>query len=109
MDPGRELNPFGSRTYANVGVHKSNTPAHKLTLTPRCRFAAGQLTIVNFSDPFIDPASACGLFEIIRRLFVRAEDETGKVMKPARYLLRLLFQHTFPLVYEGPFDPHEGI
>ncbi|KAI6134861.1 hypothetical protein EV401DRAFT_863313 [Pisolithus croceorrhizus] len=44
------------------------------------RFAAGQLTIVDLSDPFIDPASACGLFEIITRLFVRAEVGTGKVL-----------------------------
>jgi hypothetical protein len=44
------------------------------------RFAAGQLTIADLSDPFIDPASACGLFEIITRLFVRAEVGTGKVL-----------------------------
>lgn len=44
------------------------------------RFVAGQLTIVDLSDPFIDPASACGLFEIITRLFVRAEVGTGKVL-----------------------------
>ena len=44
------------------------------------RFAAGQLTIVDLSDPFIDPASACALFEIITRLFVRAKVGTGKVL-----------------------------
>lgn len=44
------------------------------------RFAAGQLTIVDLSDPFIDPPSACALFEIITRLFVRAEVDTGKVL-----------------------------
>lgn len=44
------------------------------------RFAAGQLTIVDLSDPFIDPASACGLFEIITRIFVRTEVGTGKVL-----------------------------
>lgn len=44
------------------------------------RFAAGQLTIIDLSDPFIDPGSACGLFEIITRLFVRAEVGTGKVL-----------------------------
>ncbi|KAF8138654.1 hypothetical protein EV363DRAFT_538664 [Boletus edulis] len=49
--------------------------------TPRTeRFAAGQLTIIDLSDPFIDPASACGLFEIVTRLFVRAEVGTGKVL-----------------------------
>jgi hypothetical protein len=44
------------------------------------RFAAGRLTIVDLSDPFIDPASACGLFEIITRMFMRAEVGTGKVL-----------------------------
>ncbi|KZT12867.1 uncharacterized protein LAESUDRAFT_766894 [Laetiporus sulphureus 93-53] len=44
------------------------------------RFAAGQLTIIDLSDPFIDPASASGLFEIIVRLFVRAKVDTGKVL-----------------------------
>ncbi|KAF8826615.1 hypothetical protein HHX47_DHR5000036 [Lentinula edodes] len=46
----------------------------------KCRFAPGQLTIVDLSDPFIDPASACGLFEVLTRLFVRAEVNTGKVL-----------------------------
>jgi hypothetical protein len=44
------------------------------------RFTAGQLTIIDLSDPFIDPLSACGLFEIITRLFVRADVGTGKVL-----------------------------
>ncbi|KAH9938514.1 uncharacterized protein B0H18DRAFT_1091200 [Fomitopsis serialis] len=44
------------------------------------RFAAGQLTIIDLSDPFVDPASACGFFEIITRLFVRAKVDTGKVL-----------------------------
>ncbi|KZT72717.1 hypothetical protein DAEQUDRAFT_805007, partial [Daedalea quercina L-15889] len=44
------------------------------------RFAAGQLTIIDLSDPFIDPASACCFFEIITRLFVRARVDTGKVL-----------------------------
>ena len=44
------------------------------------RFAAGELTIVDLSDPFIDPGSACGLFEIVTRLFVRADVGTGKVL-----------------------------
>ncbi|KAH9829259.1 uncharacterized protein C8Q71DRAFT_791331 [Rhodofomes roseus] len=44
------------------------------------RFVAGQLTIIDLSDPFIDPASACGLFEILVRLFVRAQVDTGKVL-----------------------------
>lgn len=44
------------------------------------RFAAGQLTIIDLSDPFLDAASACGLFEIIVRLFIRADVGTGKVL-----------------------------
>ncbi|TFK43390.1 hypothetical protein BDQ12DRAFT_642878 [Crucibulum laeve] len=44
------------------------------------RFAPGQLTIIDLSDPFLDAASACGLFEIILRLFVRADVDTGKVL-----------------------------
>jgi hypothetical protein len=43
------------------------------------RFAAGQLTVIDLSDPFIDPASAAGLFDIILRLFIRADVGTGKV------------------------------
>ncbi|KJA30063.1 hypothetical protein HYPSUDRAFT_32126 [Hypholoma sublateritium FD-334 SS-4] len=43
-------------------------------------FAPGQLTIVDLSDPFLDEASACGLFEIIVRLFIRADIGTGKVL-----------------------------
>lgn len=44
------------------------------------RFAAGQLTIIDLTDPFIDPSWACGLFEIVTRLFVRSELQTGKVL-----------------------------
>ncbi|KIY52355.1 hypothetical protein FISHEDRAFT_63890 [Fistulina hepatica ATCC 64428] len=46
----------------------------------RGRFAAGQLTIVDLSDPFVDTDSACSLFEIVVRLFVRAKVDTGKVV-----------------------------
>ncbi|KAI4520458.1 hypothetical protein K525DRAFT_286016 [Schizophyllum commune Loenen D] len=44
------------------------------------RFAAGQLTIVDLSDLFIDSGSACCLFEIVNRLFIRADVGTGKVL-----------------------------
>ncbi|KAJ3551358.1 hypothetical protein NM688_g4749 [Phlebia brevispora] len=44
------------------------------------RFDAGQLTIVDLSDPFIDSSSACTFFEILVRLFVRAKIGTGKVL-----------------------------
>ncbi|KAI0824647.1 hypothetical protein BC628DRAFT_1377114 [Trametes gibbosa] len=43
-------------------------------------FKPGRLTIIDLSDPFIDPASACSLFEIVTRLFVRARTDTGKVL-----------------------------
>jgi hypothetical protein len=49
-------------------------------INSQTRFAESQLTIIDLSDPFIDPASACGLFEIITRLFVRADVGTGKVL-----------------------------
>ncbi|KAL0949678.1 hypothetical protein HGRIS_009716 [Hohenbuehelia grisea] len=52
----------------------------KRPLRAASRFAAGQLTIIDLSDPFIDPASACSLFDIILRLFVRADVGTGKVV-----------------------------
>lgn len=47
----------------------------------RPRFIPGQLTIVDLSDPFIDPKSACGLFEIVTRIFTRADlGKAGKVL-----------------------------
>ena len=46
----------------------------------KTRFNAGQLTVVDLSDPFIDPPTACALFEIVTRLFVRADVDTGKVL-----------------------------
>ncbi|KAG2751063.1 hypothetical protein P692DRAFT_20831735 [Suillus brevipes Sb2] len=78
MEPSRpQPTTFGSKTYANISGPRSNGTAPKST--PH-RFAAGKLTIVDLSDPFIDPGSACGLFEIVTRLFLRAEVETGKVL-----------------------------
>lgn len=53
---------------------------HTKSARQSSRFAAGRLTIIDLSDPFIDPASACGLFEIVTRLFVRAEVGTGKAL-----------------------------
>ncbi|KDR83586.1 hypothetical protein GALMADRAFT_219407 [Galerina marginata CBS 339.88] len=52
----------------------------KKTVTKPSRFGPGQLTIIDLSDPFLDTASACGLFEIVVRLFVRADVGTGKVL-----------------------------
>ena len=44
------------------------------------RFKEGQVTIVDLTDPFIDAGHANALFEIITRLFERAEVGTGKVL-----------------------------
>ncbi|KAF8897407.1 hypothetical protein BD779DRAFT_1608026 [Infundibulicybe gibba] len=60
-------------------MDKSGTKKKASKLSPG-RFAAGQLTIIDLSDPFIDPAAACGLFEVVTRLFVRADTGTGKVL-----------------------------
>ncbi|KAA1466264.1 hypothetical protein DENSPDRAFT_790755 [Dentipellis sp. KUC8613] len=48
--------------------------------TSAARFAPGQITIIDLSDPFVDPPNACGLFEIVLRLFERADVGTGKVL-----------------------------
>ena len=53
-------------------------PRYQSSTLPR--FQKGELTIVDLSDPFLDPGSACGLFEIVVRLFVRADVGTGKVL-----------------------------
>ena len=52
----------------------------KQTDTSKGRFQSGQLTIIDLSDPFIDPASACGIFEVALRVFTRTEVGTGKVL-----------------------------
>jgi len=44
------------------------------------RFAKGQLTIIDLSDPFIDADSACRIFDIICRLFTRINLDAGKVL-----------------------------
>ena len=46
-------------------------PSQKLSSRPR--FVEGQVTVVDLSDPFIDAASACGIFDVVVRLFVRAK------------------------------------
>lgn len=52
----------------------------KAKLKQPARFAKGQLTIIDLSDPFIDTDSACSIFNIICRLFTRKELDTGKVL-----------------------------
>jgi hypothetical protein len=44
------------------------------------RFASGMVTIIDLSDPFVDPALAGAIFEICIRLFQRARVDTGKVL-----------------------------
>jgi hypothetical protein len=44
------------------------------------RFASGRVTIIDLSDPFVDPALAGAIFEICIRLFQRASVDTGKVL-----------------------------
>ncbi|CAE7198101.1 unnamed protein product [Rhizoctonia solani] len=62
---------------ASVMSTTSVSPPSRKSSTPR--FAEGQLTIIDLSDPFIDPGSAAGLFDIVLRLFIRADVGTGKV------------------------------
>ena len=63
----------------NSFLDKAPTPKNKAPKKP-ARFSAGMLTIIDLSDPFLDVASACGLFEIIIRLFIRADVGSGKVL-----------------------------
>jgi hypothetical protein len=44
------------------------------------RFSPGVITIIDLSDPFVDPALAGAIFEICIRLFQRASVDTGKVL-----------------------------
>jgi hypothetical protein len=59
-----------------------STNANRLTLTMKEeeRFASGMVTIIDLSDPFVDPALAGAIFEICIRLFQRARVGTGKVL-----------------------------
>ncbi|KAJ9103641.1 hypothetical protein QFC19_004216 [Naganishia cerealis] len=47
---------------------------------PEEKFSAGGLTIVDLTDPFISPGTACSLFEIVLKLFNRADIGIGKVV-----------------------------
>lgn len=55
-------------------------PAWNPNFSSTGRFKEGEITIFDLSDPFIDPASACGIFETVIRLFVRANIQTGKAI-----------------------------
>lgn len=77
----KDLNPaqLGSLKQ-RLDLLQTFTRKKKKSPTAEARFAGGQITIIDLSDPFIDPAAACGLFEIIIRLFERADVGTGKVL-----------------------------
>ncbi len=40
----------------------------------------GSLTIVDLSDPFVDPASACVLFDICLALFLEERSDVGRII-----------------------------
>lgn len=68
-------------------LHTFTQPVAKLKLPHKVRsigeeqrFAAGRVTIIDLSDPFVDAAMAGAIFEICIRLFQRAEVDTGKVL-----------------------------
>ena len=41
---------------------------------------AGTLTIVDLTDPFVDPASACVLFDIAQALFLEDPAQIGRII-----------------------------
>lgn len=59
---------------------KKKPLSFKRSVAPESRFHSGQLTIVDLTDSFLDPSSACGLFEIVARKFVGTEVGTGKIL-----------------------------
>lgn len=73
----RGTNGASARPASWMSTASTNGPSVTSRRAPR--FAAGQLTIIDLSDPFIDPASAASLFDIVLRLFIRADVGTGKV------------------------------
>ncbi|QRV91360.1 AAA-like domain protein [Ceratobasidium sp. AG-Ba] len=76
------LEPSSRNGSTSTSVRRASmmsTASASVTSRRAPRFAGGQLTIIDLSDPFIDPASAASLFDILLRLFVRADVGTGKV------------------------------
>lgn len=64
------LTPF----LAGSGKFKTKRPSG-------INFVPGEITIVDLSDPFIDSASACSLFNIVTRLFVKTDvGSAGKIL-----------------------------
>lgn len=63
-----------------TGKHSSHKSRNTVSVKNDERFAAGMLTIIDLTDPFVDPALAGAIFEICIRLFQRANVDTGKVL-----------------------------
>lgn len=75
-----QLSGLEQRMSLLMSFLEPSNPGKKAPTTQQNRFSAGQLTIVDLSDPFLDEGAACGLFDIMIRLFIRAEVNTGKVL-----------------------------
>lgn len=77
----KDLNPaqLGSLKQ-RLDLLQTFTRKNKKSYRSENRFKSGQITIIDLTDHFIDPAAACGLFEIVIRLFERADVGTGKVL-----------------------------
>ena len=63
-----------------TGKPSSHKSRNTMSVKDDERFAAGMLTIIDLTDPFVDPALAGAIFEICIRLFQRASVDTGKVL-----------------------------
>ncbi|KAF8742100.1 putative DNA-binding domain, partial [Rhizoctonia solani] len=83
LEPPTEANSavatIGTSTNRRASVMSTTSVSPPSRRSSAPRFAEGQLTVIDLSDPFIDPASAAGLFDIVLRLFIRADVGTGKV------------------------------
>ncbi|KAI9454617.1 hypothetical protein F5148DRAFT_1229087 [Russula earlei] len=79
-DRKRDMNPgqkAGLRQ--RLELLQTNSPNAADTKEEK-RFAPAMVTIIDLSDPFVDPTMAGAIFEICIRLFQRANVDTGKVL-----------------------------
>ena len=58
----------------------ANASRNTAAMREEGRFVSGMITIIDLSDPFVDPPLAGAIFEICIRLFQRASVDTGKVL-----------------------------
>jgi len=58
----------------------ANLSRNTVAMREEERFIPGMITIIDLSDPFVDPPLAGAIFEILIRLFQRASVDTGKVL-----------------------------